>query len=295
MAFTPAPPDVVALADARSVARRAQDWATADMLKTQIEAAGWRVIDAASLYTLERATPLDVDDGGKVRYGSSGSVPSRLDDEPLGVASVVLVATDWPDDLARAMRALVEHSPDGTQLVIVANAPSAEQAATLDALDALDPGAPGVITDVIWTSTRLGHAAALNAGIRRAAASVVLLLDTSVEPAGDLVSAVATALADETVAVVGPVGVVSGDLRTFTDAPAGVTDVDAIEGYALAFRRADYEARGPLDEHFAFYRNLDIWWSLVLRDQGEDDADDAPPRRALRLTGVPITRHEHRG
>ena len=45
----------------------------------------------------------------------------------------------------------------------------------------------------------------------------------------------------------------------------------------MAFRRADYVARGPLDEHFAFYRNLDIWWSLVLRDQDEDAAEDAPP------------------
>jgi hypothetical protein len=34
-------------------------------------------------------------------------------------------------------------------------------------------------------------------------------------------------------------------------------------------RRSDAPARGPIDEHFRFYRNLDIWWSLVLRDEGE--------------------------
>ena len=67
-------------------------------------------------------------------------------------------------------------------------------------------------------------------------------------------------------AVAGGWGIVSGDLRKFEDAPAG--DVDAIEGYAQAFRRADFAARGPLDERFRFYRNLDIWWSLVLRDEG---------------------------
>ena len=38
---------------------------------------------------------------------------------------------------------------------------------------------------------------------------------------------------------------------------------------AMAFRRSDYVERGPLDEHFRFYRNLDIWWSLVLRDDGD--------------------------
>ncbi len=97
------------------------------------------------------------------------------------------------------------------------------------------------------------------------------------------------ALDDETVAVAGGWGIVSADLRRFEDAPAG--DVDAIEGYCLAFRRADGAARGPLDERFRFYRNLDIWWSLVLRDEGED----APARRAVALGGLPLTRHEHRG
>ena len=49
----------------------------------------------------------------------------------------------------------------------------------------------------------------------------------------------------------------------------------------MAFRRADAAARGPLDERFRFYRNLDIWWSLVLRDEGEGE----PPRRAVALAG----------
>ena len=59
----------------------------------------------------------------------------------------------------------------------------------------------------------------------------------------------------------------------------------------MAFRRVDAAARGPLDERFRFYRNLDIWWSLVLRDEGEGE----PPRRAVRLDGLPIERHDHRG
>jgi len=297
------PADIRDLADRRATARRARDWATADALRDELLGAGWKVVDTGTLYDLERAAPPDVDEGERVRYGSSASVPSRLDEAPVGVASVILVATDWPEDLARSMRALIEHSPDGTQLVVVANGPSDEQAAALEGLDAADPGAPGIATEVITTSARLGWAAALNAGIRRAVAPVVIVMDTSVEPEGDLVTALATALEDPTVAVAGPFGVVSEDLRRFEEADEGVGDVDAIEGYALAFRRQDYVDRGPLDEHFAFYRNLDIWWSLVLRDQPEDAADDAAeraaddaaPRRAVRVTTVPVARHEHRG
>lgn len=295
MARDNAPDDIRALADARAAARRAHEWAAADALLEQIAAAGWKVVDSGTMYDLVRAAVPDAIDGGVVRYGSSGSVPSRLDEAPVGVATVVLVATDWPDDLARTYRALIEHAPDGMQLVVVANAPSEAQAAALEDLDAIEPGAPGIATEVVWTASRLGWGAALNAGIRRAAAPVVVLLDTSIEAAGDLVTPLVVALGDGSVAVAGPFGLVSDDLRRFKEAPEGTADVDAIEGYVQAFRRADFALRGPLDEHFAFYRNLDIWWSLVLRDQGEDAADDAPPRRAMRVPGIALTRHAHRG
>jgi hypothetical protein len=115
----------------------------------------------------------------------------------------------------------------------------------------------------------------------------VIVLDTSVEPTGDIVSPLVGALDDPTVGVSGGFGIVSSDLRSFEAAPAG--DVTAVEGYAIAFRRSDAATRGPLDERFRFYRNLDIWWSLVLRDEGEE----AAPRRALAVD-IPATRHEHR-
>jgi cysteinyl-tRNA synthetase len=143
--------------------------------------------------------------------------------------------------------------------------------------------------EVVLTSAPLGHAAALNIGLRRATGPIVILLDASIEPTGDIVTPLVRALDNETVAVAGPFGIVSDDLRHFEDAPAG--DVDAIEGYCLAFRRADAAARGPLDEHFRFYRNLDIWWSLVLRDGGPG----GPHRRAVAIDGLSLVRHEHRG
>jgi hypothetical protein len=289
MARETAPQEIVDLAEARAVARRARDWTTADMLLGKIEAAGWRVVDTGTLYDLERAAHPDIVEDGIARYGSSASVPSRLEVPDAGVATVVMVATDWPEDVQRAVGAFRAHSPAGTQLVVVANAPSEDQAAALVGLSADD----GV--EVVWMAARVGHAAALNAGIRRSVAPVVILADTSIEPRGDLVGAVAAALEDAGVAVAGPFGLVSDDLRHFADPAGDVVEVTAIEGYALGFRRADYVARGPLDEHFAFYRNLDIWWSLVLRNQAEGAPDDARPRRAVRVLGVPVLRHWHRG
>jgi GT2 family glycosyltransferase len=179
---------------------------------------------------------------------------------------------------------LGRHAPTGTSIVVVADGASDEVAAALEGLTA---GVQPV--ELLRTSERLGHGAATNIGIRRAVGPVVILLDPSLEPTGDVVTPLVAALDDPAVAVVGGWGITSDDLRRFEDAPAG--DVDAIEGYLQAFRRADAAERGPLDERFRFYRNLDIWWSLVLRDEGEGSA----PRRALRLDGLPVQRHEHRG
>jgi len=283
------PDEVLSAAHARSRARDARDWPEADRLRAEIEAAGWKVVDRGIDFALSPAHPPDLDEGGRVRYGSSESVPSRLDAAPVGMASIVTIATDFPEDLERALGPLRDHAPDGTQVVAVGDDPSPAQAAALDALDAADPGAPGIGIEVVWTSARLGHAAALNAGIRRAAAAVVVVLDASVEPTGDIVGALVAALGDETVAIAGQSGIISDDLRRFREAPAG--EVDAVEGYCMAFRRSDYMDRGPLDERFRFYRNLDIWWSLVLRDAGEG----RPHRRAVALGDLPLVRHEHRG
>ncbi len=296
MTRTRVPDEVLTAAHDRARARADHDWAEADRLRAEIEAAGWKIVDRGTDFALSPATPPDVSDGARVRYGASASVPSRVADPPVGVATVVLLATAYPEDLARTLGGLRAHAPVGTTIVIVADAPSEDQAAALDALDASVPTDVGPDTapappaiEVIWTSEALGHAAALNVGIRRAAGPVVVLLDTSVEPTGDLVTPLVAALEDPSVAVTGGWGITSRDLRHFEDAPAG--DVDAIEGYCQAFRRADYAERGPLDERFHFYRNLDIWWSLVLRDGGED----APARRAVRLDGLPVVRHDHRG
>jgi len=274
------PEAVLSAAHDRAAARAARDWPEADRLRAEIEAAGWKVVDRGTDFALEPAHPLTVEAEGTVRYGSSASVPSRLEEPPSGVATVVLVATDWPVDIERALAGLEAHAPDGVSAVVVADGPSDEQDAAL----AADTDG----RETIRTSQRLGTGAAWNIGIRRAGAPVVVLLDASVEPTGDIVTPLVAALDDPTVGVAGGFGLVSADLRRFEEAGPG--DVTAIEAYAMAFRRADAAERGPIDEHFRFYRNLDIWWSLVLRDEGED----APPRRAVAVA-IPATRHEHRG
>ena len=276
MPADPAPESVHALAEARARARRERDWDTADRLKTEIEATGWKVIDAATLYSLERAAPPDVVDGDVVRYGSSASVPSRLDEPARPGVTIVLVADGTSAAAERSLAALERHAPAGSQVVVVANGP------------AVVAPPSSLVVEVLATSVRLPHAAALNAGIRRATGSIVIVLAAGIGPPTGTIEALAAALDDPGVAIAGSVGLVTDDLARWERAATGQTVVAGLAGEAMAFRRADYAARGPLDEVFGDSAFVAPWWSLVLRDTGEDEPDDAAPRSAVVVPGEPL-------
>lgn len=284
------------MAEARAAARAAADWSEADRLRAEIEAAGWKVVDAGTSFRLSPATARDVVETERIRYGASTSVPSRLDEPAMGRATVIVRATDHPDDLSRALDGLRANAPAGTQTVIVADAPSRAQAELLaDPSGTVVGPIAGTIPEIVWTATRLGQAGALNAGMRRASGVVVIVVDSSVEPTGDLVTPLVDALDDPTVAVAGAWGNWTADLRRFEAAPPG--DVAVIGGGVLAFRRADVIARGPLDEAFRTGRHLDAWWSLVLRDAGEGPRRVAPsdwPTCRSFATTERMTRHSRR-
>jgi Glycosyl transferase family 2 len=281
-----APDPIRELARLHAPARAARDWPEADRLRAEIEAAGWRVVDHGTRFELRPATAPDVVDAtGRVRYGSSASVPSLLAEPNGALATVILRATDDPAGLARALDSLRGHAPTGTQVVVVADGPDEE---TTDALDATDGPTTepiaGTPPEVVWTADRLGPAAAANAGLRRAIGAVVVLLDPDVEETGDALTPLIRALDDPGVAIVGPWGFLSVDVRHWVDAPPG--EVDAIDLTAMAFRRADAVTRGPFDERLRTERYLGTWWSLVLRDEGEG----AVPRRAVALADLPLVR-----
>ena len=169
------------------------------------------------------------------------------------------------------------HAPAGTSVVVVADGPSAEQAAGARRPTRLERrrGRPDE------RAARPG--AALNVGLRRASGPVVVVLDPIVEPTGDVVTPlVAGARRPDGRRRRAGSGIVSDDLRRFEDARPGRRRPRsrATRWRSGAQTRA---TRGPLDERFRFYRNLDIWWSLVLRDEGEGTA----PRRAVAVPSCP--------
>jgi GT2 family glycosyltransferase len=258
------PADVRRLLDERAAARDARDWERADALRSEMEALGWE--------------PQDGPDGSHARPIPPADAPDSLDAAATVAASIQVAADDHPDDLARCLRALAADPPEASwELVVVADGPTFDVRELLEEVGQLD-------ARLVGGSERLGWGGSRTLGLRQSRGEVSILLDTSLEPAGDFVAPLLAAFTDPVVGIAGGWGVVSADGREFTDAPPG--EVDAVEGYCLAIRREALRAVGGIDRRFRYYRNADLDLSFAVRDAGW---------RAVRTEPLPLLRHEHRG
>jgi hypothetical protein len=255
--------EVRRLAAEREERRRARDFASADALRDRIAGLGFRVVDSPAGPAVEPMPRLSAE---RVR---PEDVPSALGLETRYDVSVHWVLEGWAEDVARALAAFRRH--DGGRAVQYVVADVSGSAGDLN-------GEVEVVPLVDGT----GWAGARNAGLRRSLGRVVIVVDGSVEPRGDVFAPLERALADESVGVCGPFGIVTSDLREFesSDGP----DVDAIEGYLMAFRREVIAKAGGFDERFRWYRTADIELSFRIKDAG---------LRAV-VVDVPVERHEHR-
>jgi len=254
------------LARARQEARVARDFSTADRLREEILASGFEVRDTPTGFELREARARST---GPPVYQSPGDVPSVLGDPPACDVSVHWLAEAWPQDVMRGIRSFRRD----------ARAPRVQHV-VVEAREGDHRWPHGV--ESVRVAGDIGWAAARNAGLRRSLGEVVVIADGSVEASGDALAPLVRALEDPTIGITGPFGIVTDDLREFRDS-AG-PDVDAIEGYLMAFRR-DLLVRGvSFDQRFRFYRTADIDLSLQIKSLG---------LRAV-VTDAPVVRHEHR-
>jgi cysteinyl-tRNA synthetase len=263
-----APPEVVALAEARAQARARKDFTEADRLRDQIAAAGFTVLDRPDGFDLEPIVEAEPEPAARL---DPRSVPDVLDEPATFEASVHWVCEGWPADIERAIAAFRAHAGDRSLQFVVA--------------DVTGEGADrwGSDIEVLDLAKGTGWAAARNAGLRRSLGSTVLAMDASVEPAGDVLGPLIDALADPGVGIVGPFGIVTRDLQQFEEAP-GPGPCDAVEGYLMAFRREVLRSVGGFDEKFRWYRTADIEWSFRVKDAG----------LRCEVVDVPVIKHDHR-
>jgi len=91
-------------------------------------------------------------------------------------------------------------------------------------------------------------------------------------------------LGDDRVALAGAFGVRCEDHVGHFQQSAG-PEVDALEGYCLAFRREQALECGGFDPKFRFYRIADFDFSFRMRERYG---------RAVIVPGLPLVKHEHR-
>jgi hypothetical protein len=263
-----APPEIITLAEDRASARAAREWSSADELKARIEAAGWRVVDDGTAFTLHPTRPPDVVEEGQTLYGAVESVPSRLAEPNSAEVTVVIIATGDTASPNASLDALQAHCAAGTEVLAVVDGSVAVTAPTAEVIRTVEPFSPGD---------------ALQAALQRATGAVIVVLEPECLPVGDILSPLAEALGDPSVGIAAIDGLLSVDLHRY--GPAALGDVTTVRSGCYAFRRADAITRGPIDGRLGLRGSVAAWWGLLLRDEGAE----TPPRRAL-VIELPLQR-----
>jgi GT2 family glycosyltransferase len=271
---------VVALAERRSAARAARDFALADALRDQIGELGWVVADGADGYTLSPRPPFDV-------LHTPADLPDRSAEPDTRRCSVGLVVEGWPEDVRRCVSAVVAHTPPDV-VVVGLDLGNVDGAGRV--LHDLAAAHPDRVEEwhLAATPEQTGWGRARQALMRLDTATVHVLMDPSSVLDGDAVTPLLEALAEPGVVGAGWRGTnvdLADGWRSFV--PAGPGEVDALLGYLMAVRRDALLAVGGPHPKARFYRNADMELSLALREAGG--------RLVVPAGELPVHQERHRG
>jgi cysteinyl-tRNA synthetase len=270
------PAEIEAFLAERRGLRAAGNYKEADSLRGRAVAAGYDFRDTRSGAVAERIPEWKRADNV---IAGSNDVESKIDDPEDLPLTVCIVARQGCEELSRCLASVKRWLPAGRgEIIVIDN--GFEDACGHD-IDELVSGDP--VVRVFHADHYLGWAAGGNVGLRQAGGRIIVFLDTSIEIAGDAFAGIEALLSDETVGVAGRWGVVTNDLRSFDEAPDS-GDVDAVEGYLMAFRRDVLREVGLQDEKYRFYRHLDLDFSFTVRNRGY---------RAVIDTSLPAVKHAH--
>ena len=168
------PTDPASLLQQRQAARERGDFATADALRDQLRQAGWLVRDTPDGPELTEAPPYQTLDPATL--GPRWDEPDRYD------VSVVAHVTGWPEDVARATRALAAHHRHvGYEVLLISDGAGQATGRALEDLAAEDPH-----LRVLHLDPAIGFGASMNLAMGQALGRVLVWLDPHVEPTGDV-------------------------------------------------------------------------------------------------------------
>ena len=275
------PEDVHGLVEQRARFRGFSDYKQSDARRDTLDGMGFIVEDTPDGTRVRPKTDWEKRQERWPTVSSSAEVSSLVGEDDGVEVTIGTVACNYLEDVRRCVEsALFRLGERRAEVVVVDNGSGDGTGEWLEQASSLDPR-----IRVIHTDHTLGEGAAKNIVLKQSRGKTVVLLDTSVEVTGDIFGPIDRMLADETVGVVGPFGLRTGDLHHFHDGEGESGDVDAMQAYCFAFRRKRLRDVGLMRESFRFYRNLDLDYSFHFTDKGQ---------RIVADPSLSVQRHEHR-
>lgn len=253
------PDEILALSRERDELRRRGKYERADLLKQQIEDAGYAIKDnphGAHLVVLPGVV-LD----GKT-YRMARQVPSLLNMSDLYTFSVHIVTQNTYEATQRCIKSVLRFAGN-TELEIVLVDNASEDGIDLWA-EAFRQQEPRL--HFLHITRHMGDAEAYNLGLKQSRGRYILLLNPNVEVMGDIFTPLAETLADSEVGVTGYRGMTTDDLRHFEE--SSTSQVDVVTAPCMAFRRALLKQVGLFDEQYRSPYYMDIDFNFSIRDAG---------------------------
>ena len=275
------PSEVVAEVSHRTRHRGRRDYARADSIRSDLMDSGFVIQDGGAATFVRPKTDWEMRQERWHTYSSEAEVESLVGAPDRADISVGIVACNYLGDVKRCIESAFEWLGERSAEVLVVDNGSTD--GTDEWLE--EAAAEDDRLRVIHIDHPLGEGSAKRILLKQCVGRTVVMVDTSVEIAGDIFGPIEVALEDETVGVAGPFGLRTTDLHHFHDGEGESGDMDAMQAYCFAFRRSRLREVGLPRQAFRFYRNLDLDYSFQFKAQGY---------RIVADPALPVGQHEHR-
>ena len=231
------------LAQERLDARAAKDFAKADLIRDQIAAMGFEVIDIAGGFEFR----------AKERYPAYASTRDIKAIKINGEIAIAMIVDGFTADAAETVRTIKAHT--NTPVIALVTVDPAE---LIDEID--------LQFQVIAITENFGWGENANALLKNISSKFAVIMDPSTRFTGDAIAPVIAELNKGEFSAIGwRGGLVNMDdeWRSVDDKGAG--EVDVLFSYFLAMNSADAITAGGFNNRAIYYRNADIEFSLRLR------------------------------
>ena len=253
------PEEILALSHERDQLRKRGKYERADVLKQQIEDAGYAIKDNPHGAHLVILPGVEID--GHV-YRMARQVPSQLNMADLCTFSVNILTHNEREDTQRCIESVLRFANNtDLEIILVDNASDDGIDLWAEALRHREPR-----LHLVHVTRRMGDAEARNLGLKQSRGHAILLLDSHSEVTGDLFTPLGKTLENSDTGVTGSHGMTTADLRHFEETSSA--QVDTIVGPCIAFRRALLKQVGMFDEQYRSSYYMDIDFNFAMHDAG---------------------------